>query len=192
MILNGTHMFPTLLSKQMFHYPFFKLLNKFYCPKIHSLRVYLSFMRLLLEYACPVCRSQLSNELSDKMESVQKRSLRIIYKEGKIPYSFLLKAARITTLKERIACFSLNQSFPIPVPRTYSLIVSIPLDSDSPGQPPQQSQLTLRSMLLQRGFVKVLYPLFWNTLIIIRDMYLQNSPFPLLPFLFSWFTAMFL
>ena len=79
----------------------FKLLNKFNCPKIHSLRVYLSFIRPLLEYACPVWHSQLSNELSDKIESVQKRSLRIIYKEGKIPYSFLLKAARITTLKER-------------------------------------------------------------------------------------------
>ena len=79
----------------------FKLLNKFNCPKIHSLRVYLSFIRPLLEYACLVWHSQLSNELSDKIESVQKRSLRIIYKEGKIPYSFLLKAARITTLKER-------------------------------------------------------------------------------------------
>ena len=39
--------------------------------------------------------------LCDKIESVQKRSLRIIYKESKIPYSFLLKSARITTLKER-------------------------------------------------------------------------------------------
>ena len=66
-----------------------------------SLRVYLSFIRPLLEYACSVLHSQLSNELSDKIESVQKHSLRIIYKEGKIPYSFLLKAAPITTLKER-------------------------------------------------------------------------------------------
>ena len=116
----------------------FKLLNKFHCPKIHSLRVYLSFIRLLLEYACPVWHWQLSNELSDKIESVQKRSLRIIYKQGKIPYSFLLKAARITTIKKgekKFACFSLNQSFPIPVLRTYSLIFTILLDSDSPSQP---------------------------------------------------------
>ena len=40
-----------------------------------------------------------SSELRDKIESVQKRTE--FYKEGKIPYSFLLKAARITTLKER-------------------------------------------------------------------------------------------
>ena len=118
--------------------PIFKLLHKFNCPKIHSLRVFLSFVRPLLEYACPVLHSQLSSELSDKIESVQKRSLRIIYKEGKIPYLFLLKAARITTLKKggkKFACFSLNQSFPVPVLRTYSLNFTIPLDLDSPGQP---------------------------------------------------------
>ena len=117
----------------------FKLLNKFNCPKIHSLHLYLSFIRLLLEYVCPVWHSQLSNELIDKIELVQKLSLRIIYKEGKIPYSFLLKAAHITTLKERrekFAFFLLNQSFPIPILRTYSLIFTIPLDSNSPGQPP--------------------------------------------------------
>ena len=61
----------------------FKLLNEFNCPRKHSLRVYLSFIRPLLEYACPVWHSQLSNELSDKIESVQKRSLRIIYKKAK-------------------------------------------------------------------------------------------------------------
>ena len=125
-----------------------------------------------MEYAYPVWHSQLSNELSDKIKSVQKRLLRIICKEGKIPYSCLLKAARITNLKERrekFACFSLNQSFPIPILRTYSLIFTIPLDSESPGQPPWQSQLTLGSMLLQKDFAKVLYPLFWDTLIIIRD-----------------------
>ena len=79
----------------------FYLLNKFNCPKIHSLRVYLSFIMPLLECACLVWHSQLSSELSDKTELVQKHSLKIIYKEGKIPYSFLLKAACITTLKER-------------------------------------------------------------------------------------------
>jgi hypothetical protein len=57
-----------------------KLLNKFNCPKMHSLRVYLSFVRPLLEYACPVWHSQLSSQLSDKIESVQKRLLKIIYK----------------------------------------------------------------------------------------------------------------
>ena len=112
----------------------FKLLNKFNFPKIHSLRVYLSFIWPLLEYACLVWQLQLSNELSDKIESVQKRSLRIIYKEGQIPYSFLLKSARITTLKERrkkFTCFSLNQSFPIPVLRTYSLIFTIPFQQSA-------------------------------------------------------------
>ena len=49
----------------------FKLLNKLNRPKIHFLRVYLSFIRPLLEYACPVWHSQLSSELNDKIESVQ-------------------------------------------------------------------------------------------------------------------------
>ena len=32
-------------------------------------------------------------------------------------------------------------------------------------------------MLLQRGFVKVLSPVFWNTLLIIRDYVLAKFPF---------------
>ena len=72
----------------------FKLLNKFNCPKIHSLRVYLSFIRPLLEYACPVWHSQLSKELSDKIESIQKRLLRTFTKKAKFhtPSSLKLHA----------------------------------------------------------------------------------------------------
>ena len=65
-----------------------KLLNKFIYPKMHSLCVYLSFIRLLLKYACPVWHSQLSSELRDKIELsdlVQKHLLRIIYKGSKTP-----------------------------------------------------------------------------------------------------------
>ena len=47
-------------------------------------------------------------------------------------------------------------------------------------------------MLLQKGFVKVLYPLFWNTLIIIRDYVLAKFPFSsIVVFIFFRFTAIF-
>ena len=53
--------------------------------------------------------------------------------------------------------------------------------------------LLFRSMLLQRGFVKVLSPVFWNTLIIIRDYVLAKFPFSSIAvFILFLFTAMFL
>jgi hypothetical protein len=76
-----------------------KILSRFNCPKMQSFRVYLSNIRPLLEYALTVWHIHLSSELIEKTESVQKCSLRIIYKERKIPYSSLLKSACITTLK---------------------------------------------------------------------------------------------
>ena len=60
-----------------------KLLNKFSVPPSHSLRMYTSFVRPHLEYACPVWHPGISREESDKIESIQKRALRIIFKEGK-------------------------------------------------------------------------------------------------------------
>ena len=68
-----------------------KLLNKYSVPPSHSLRLYMSFVCPHLEYACPVWHPGISREESDKIESKQKRALRIIFKEGKVPYSLLLK-----------------------------------------------------------------------------------------------------
>ena len=76
-----------------------KLLNKFSVPPSHSLRIYTSFVRPHLEYACPVWHPGISREESEKIESIQKRALRIIFKEGKVPYSLLLKKASLKTLE---------------------------------------------------------------------------------------------
>ena len=46
------------------------------------LLVYLSLVRSILEYACPVWHTALPKYLSDKIEKVQKRAFRIIYPEG--------------------------------------------------------------------------------------------------------------
>ena len=78
-----------------------KLLNKYSVPPSHSLRLYTSFVRPHLEYACPVWHPGISREESDKIESIQKRALRIIFKEGKVPYSLLLKKASLETLERR-------------------------------------------------------------------------------------------
>ena len=45
----------------------------------HLLQVYFTLVRPLLEYCCPVWHSSLTINLSDKVERVQKRSMRIIY-----------------------------------------------------------------------------------------------------------------
>ena len=45
----------------------------------HLLQVYFTLVRPLLEYYCPVWHSSLTINLSDKVEWVQKRSMRIIY-----------------------------------------------------------------------------------------------------------------
>ena len=78
-----------------------KLLNKFNIPPSHSLGIYTSFVRPHLEYACPVWHPGISRDESDKIESIQKRALRIIFKETLVPYSLLLKKAKLETLEHR-------------------------------------------------------------------------------------------
>ena len=63
---------------------------------------------------------QNSGELGNNVESVPKRSLWIIYKKRKMPYSFLLKAARITKKKRRIQIYLrfITSAISDPVQRT--------------------------------------------------------------------------
>ena len=82
-----------------------KLLNKFYVP--HSLRIYTSFVRLHLEYTC-VWHPGISHDESEKIESIQKRALRIILKEAKVPYSLLLKKTKLETLEHRTGTVCLH------------------------------------------------------------------------------------
>ena len=61
--------------------------------------VYLSLVRPLLEYACPIWHTMLPTYLSDKIERVQKRAFRIIYPQ--VDYEDALKIAQCTRLDER-------------------------------------------------------------------------------------------
>ncbi len=63
------------------------------------LRVYLSVIRPVVEYACPVCHTNLPLYLSDTIETVQKRAFRTIYPG--ISNSDAMEVANIPTLHQR-------------------------------------------------------------------------------------------
>ena len=63
------------------------------------LLVYLSLVRSILEYACPVWHTALPKYLSDKIEKVQKRAFRIIYPEA--DYQTALNTAKCKRLDDR-------------------------------------------------------------------------------------------
>ena len=65
----------------------------------HLLRVYFALIRSLLEYCCPVWHSSLTINLSDKIERVQKRTMRIIYPT--LSYDAALDQAKCSTLRAR-------------------------------------------------------------------------------------------
>ena len=56
-----------------------RVLKRSRVSPFHLLRVYLALIRSLLGYCCPVWHSSLTINLSDKIERVQKRTMRIIY-----------------------------------------------------------------------------------------------------------------
>ena len=62
-------------------------------------KVYCSFVRPILEYACPVWHSSLSILLSDQIEHIQKRALRIILPN--MSYRESLSMLKLPTLTER-------------------------------------------------------------------------------------------
>ncbi len=63
------------------------------------LRVYLSVIRPVVEYACPVWPTNLPVYLSDTIETVQKRAFRTIYPG--ISYSDAMEIANVPTLHQR-------------------------------------------------------------------------------------------
>ena len=56
-----------------------RVLSRINVPSADLLTIYLSLVRSILEYACPVWHTNLPQYLSDKIEHVQKRAFRIIY-----------------------------------------------------------------------------------------------------------------
>ena len=61
--------------------------------------VYISVVRTVLEYACPVWHTNLPKYLSENIEIVQKRALKAIFPRES--YSDILNNIGIGTLKER-------------------------------------------------------------------------------------------
>ena len=64
--------------------------------------VYLSVVRHVLEYACPVRHTNLQQYLSDNIESIQKRALRCIFRGAS--YNEILCNVGLQTLKDRRDC----------------------------------------------------------------------------------------
>ena len=62
-------------------------------------KVYCSFVRPILDYACPVWHSSLSISLSDQIEHIQKRALKIILPN--MSYQESLNMLKLPTLTER-------------------------------------------------------------------------------------------
>ena len=62
-------------------------------------KIYCCYMRPIIEYASNVYNCLLSQELSERIEQLQKNCLRIIY--GKKSYGRLLAQAGIQSLKQR-------------------------------------------------------------------------------------------
>ena len=63
------------------------------------LKVYPSTIRPVLEYAIPIWQS-IPDYLSDRVESIQRRALRIIYPEAE-SYDQSLRVAKLETLASR-------------------------------------------------------------------------------------------
>ena len=69
--------------------------------------VYFTMLRPLLEYSCVVCHSMLTAELSGKLESAQRRALRIIYGFDE-SYEVILNKNIIEKLQTRRERFVMN------------------------------------------------------------------------------------
>ena len=67
--------------------------------KKNLLRIYLSIMRPVVEYACPVWHTNLRGYLSDGIEVVQKRALRTMHPD--LSYSEAMEKSKVQTLSDR-------------------------------------------------------------------------------------------
>ena len=83
-------------------------LYEFNLPVEEMVNIYILFIRSVVEYACVVWHSSISNEESDNIERVQKTALRIILKSDYENYTSALRIACLTTLRERRQKLSLS------------------------------------------------------------------------------------
>ena len=64
-----------------------------------DVRVYISVVRPVVEYACPVWHTNLPIYLSDNIEMIQKRAVRAIFPG--MSYVYIINHINLSTLKER-------------------------------------------------------------------------------------------
>ena len=72
------------------------------------MRVYLSFLRPILDYTCLAWHPDVSNWLFDRMEAVLRKRSRIIFNEVKVLYISFCRKANQVILNERRTKFSLH------------------------------------------------------------------------------------
>ncbi|XP_071947377.1 uncharacterized protein [Antedon mediterranea] len=77
------------------------VLKRFGAPEDQLIKIYKSFIRPIIEYACPTWHSSLTSELSFDLESVQKRFLRILLGRRYYSYTAALKKFSLDRLCDR-------------------------------------------------------------------------------------------
>ena len=87
-----------ILSKRAKHIYCIRNLSKAGVPACDIVYIYCSVVRCVLEYACAVWHSGLSNKLSKDIEHAQKRCLKIIYQYPTLSYSEALKKSGLVCL----------------------------------------------------------------------------------------------
>ena len=90
-----------------------------------TLRIYTSMIQSVLEYACAIWHTSLTKGQSDKLESIQKRPLRIIFRDKS--YSEALSTLCMDTLKQRRekACKNLFQDMQKSVHKLHQLLLGL-------------------------------------------------------------------
>ena len=81
----------THITKTPIHYDMFNLIN--------LITIYISVVRPVVEYACPVWNTNLPIYLSDNIEMIQKRAVRAIFPG--MSYDDILTHINLSTLKDR-------------------------------------------------------------------------------------------
>ena len=96
MILSGTVILTKKSSKKLYS---LRLLKRSVVEHENILKVYLSTIRPVLEYAIPIWQS-IPDYLSDRVQYIQRRELRITYPEAE-SYDKSLRVAKLETLASR-------------------------------------------------------------------------------------------
>ena len=117
----NTHI-SSIVKKSYTRIHFLSLLKRAKAPEKDMINFYLSIIRPVLEYACPAWSTSLPHYLSEKLESVQKRCMKIIY-PGHI-YSQALEKAKLTSLYDRrnVLCHSFFKQLEKPDNKLFNLL----------------------------------------------------------------------